>query len=49
MDKQLIPTQEQVIFNDGELELNIPVTNETVWLTQKQLCDIFDKDQSDKI
>jgi len=35
-----------VIYNDGELELNISVENETVWLTQAQLSDIFDKDQS---
>jgi len=46
MDKQLIPTQEQVIFNDGELELNISVTNDTVWLRQNQISDIFQKDRS---
>ncbi|WP_428739296.1 RhuM family protein [Sulfurimonas sp.] len=35
-----------VIYNDGELELNISVKNETIWLTQAQLSDIFEKDQS---
>ena len=35
-----------VIYNDGELELNVSVENETIWLTQAQLCDIFEKDQS---
>ncbi|MBN2721563.1 MAG: virulence RhuM family protein [Campylobacterales bacterium] len=35
-----------VIYNDGELELNVSVTEDTLWLTQIQLCDIFEKDQS---
>jgi prophage antirepressor-like protein len=35
-----------VIYNDGELELNVSVTEDTLWLTQTQLCDIFEKDQS---
>ena len=35
-----------VIYDDGELELNISVENETIWLNQTQLCDIFEKDQS---
>jgi prophage antirepressor-like protein len=35
-----------VIYNDGELELNVSVENETIWLTQAQLSDIFAKDQS---
>ena len=35
-----------VIYNDGELELNVSVQNETIWLTQAQLCNIFEKDQS---
>lgn len=35
-----------VIYNDGELELNVSVTEDTLWLTQMQLCDIFEKDQS---
>ena len=35
-----------VIYSDGELELKISVTDETIWLTQAQLSDIFEKDQS---
>ena len=35
-----------VIYNDGELELNVSVENETIWLNQAQLSDIFEKDQS---
>jgi hypothetical protein len=28
------------------LELKVSFNNETLWLTQLQLCDIFEKDQS---
>ena len=35
-----------VIYNEGEIELNISIHEDTIWLTQKQLCDIFEKDQS---
>ncbi len=35
-----------IVYNDGELELKVSVENETIWLTQTQLCDIFEKDQS---
>ena len=31
-----------IIYNDGELELKVSIENETVWLTQKQLGDLFD-------
>ncbi|MDP2894916.1 MAG: DNA-binding protein, partial [Sulfurimonas sp.] len=37
---------DMVIYSDGELELNVSVTGDTLWLTQTQLCDIFEKDQS---
>ncbi len=30
-----------VVYNDGELELNISVNNETIWLTQKQIAELF--------
>ena len=30
-----------VIYNDGELELNVSVTQDTLWLTQKQLGELF--------
>ena len=31
-------------YNDGEIELAISIKNETVWLTQKQIAELFDKD-----
>ncbi|MBS4069154.1 MAG: virulence RhuM family protein [Sulfurimonas sp.] len=30
-----------VIYNDGELELNVSVTQDTLWLTQKQIAELF--------
>lgn len=35
-----------VIYNEGELEINISLDNDTIWLTQKQLCELFDRDKS---
>lgn len=35
-----------IIYNDGELELDVSVENETVWLSQNQLCELFDRDKS---
>lgn len=35
-----------VIYNDGELELSVSVKNETVWLSQSQLCELFGRDKS---
>jgi prophage antirepressor-like protein len=35
-----------IIYNDGEIELKVSVNDETIWLTQSQLCNIFEKDQS---
>jgi len=31
-----------IIYNDGELELNVSVKNETIWLTQKQIAELFE-------
>jgi len=33
-------------YNNGEIELKISVENETVWLTQEQIVELFQKDQS---
>ena len=30
-----------IVYNDGELEIKISVENETIWLTQKQLGELF--------
>lgn len=35
-----------IIYSDGELELSISIDTDTLWLTQAQLSDIFEKDQS---
>ena len=39
---------EVIIFQDdnGEINLNVSLTDETVWLNQKQLCLLFDRDKS---
>ena len=35
-----------VIYEDGSLVLNTTVENETIWLSQKQLCELFGRDKS---
>jgi len=37
---------EIVIYDDGSVKLETTVENETVWLSQKQLCELFDRDKS---
>ncbi|MCK9336318.1 MAG: virulence RhuM family protein [Arcobacteraceae bacterium] len=39
MNEQYISSM--VIYSDGELELNVSVENETIWLTQKQIAELF--------
>ena len=34
--------QNIVVYNDGELELKVSLNNETLWLTQKQIGELFD-------
>ena len=43
MDK---PNQNIVIYNEGEVELNVSVGDETLWLSQKQLEVLFARDKS---
>lgn len=33
-----------VVYNDGELELNVSVEKETVWLNRNQIAELFDRD-----
>jgi prophage antirepressor-like protein len=33
-----------VVYNNGELELNVSVEQDTIWLTQKQIAELFQKD-----
>ena len=35
-----------VIYEDGNIELNATVESESIWLNQKQIVNLFDKDQS---
>ncbi|MBK2123824.1 virulence protein, partial [Fangia hongkongensis] len=37
---------EIVIYEDGKIELKVGFENETVWLSQKQIVALFEKDQS---
>ena len=37
---------EIIKFVDAEIELNIKVENETIWITQKQMCELFGRDKS---
>jgi len=41
MINELPTNSNMVIYNDGELELNVSVENETIWLTQKQIAELF--------
>ncbi|MEA1892610.1 MAG: RhuM family protein, partial [Campylobacterota bacterium] len=31
-------------YNNGEIEIAVSIKNETIWLTQKQIAELFDKD-----
>ena len=31
-----------VVYNEGEIELNISVNEDTIWLTQKQIAELFE-------
>ncbi|MDY0403190.1 RhuM family protein [Sulfurovum sp.] len=35
-------TSDMIIYNDGELELSVSVDEETLWLTQKQIAQLFE-------
>ena len=37
---------EIVIYEDGSVKLETAVENETIWLNQKQLCELFERDKS---
>ena len=34
--------QNIVVYNDGELELKVPVNGETIWLSKSQISDVFE-------
>lgn len=35
-----------IIYEDGNVELSTKVENDTLWLSQKQLCELFERDKS---
>ena len=37
---------EVVKFIDGEIEVSAKVENETIWIIQKQMCELFGRDKS---
>ncbi len=37
---------EIIKFMDGEVEVNVKLKDETVWITQKQMCELFGRDKS---
>ena len=39
-----LSNQSIAIYKDGELELKTSIDSETIWLTQKQIAELFDKD-----
>ena len=41
------PQKDIIIYSssDGKISFNVNVFNETVWLTQKQIADLFDRNQ----
>ena len=47
-EKAMSNINELVIFEtkDNTIKLEVPVENETVWLTQAQMIELFDRDQS---
>jgi len=37
---------EIIKFMDGEVEVNVKLKDETIWITQKQMCELFGRDKS---
>ena len=35
-----------VIYQNGEIELGISIKEETIWLTQKQIVELFDSSKA---
>ena len=44
----VIPTESSLLLyqtEDGQTKIEVRLQDETVWLSQAQLCELFDKDQ----
>jgi len=37
---------EVIKFSDGEIEVLPTIKDESIWVTQKQLCELFERDKS---
>jgi len=37
---------EIIKFRDGEIEISAKIEDETIWITQKQMCELFGRDKS---
>ncbi|MCX6051282.1 MAG: virulence RhuM family protein [Campylobacterales bacterium] len=37
-------TSDMIIYNDGELELDVSIENDTVWLSRHQISELFGRD-----
>ncbi len=35
---------DMIVFHDGEIELNVSIKNETVWLNRNQIAELFNRD-----
>ena len=44
MNTNLLENQNIIVYEDGEIELKISVQQDTIWLAQKQIAELFDKD-----
>ena len=44
MNSSLQLNQNIVVYEDGEIELKVSLEHKTIWLTQKQIAEHFDKD-----
>ena len=44
MNSSLQLNQNIVVYEDGEIELKVSLEHKTIWLTQKQIAELFDKD-----
>jgi len=43
---KIVKQNDIIVYNSGEIELNIPINNETIWATIKDIANIFDIDRS---
>jgi len=40
----MIENNQIIVYDNGEIELKVPMNDDTIWLTQKQLSELFEKD-----